>query len=260
MTEQQLIQKIKELKQIKPKQEWVILCKEQILEKAVDVRHQPFSQPFSILDIFRVPLLKPAILSITCVMVLVGVFGLVQNTLPGDTLYTAKKATEQAQFNLTSKQEKPKMALELTNEKLQELSIVAEANLGKNLAPAIKEVEQAYQATAQAYQLATQEINQKVSDISAIDKEQIEMYKEVKEQNKRLEQTLAVKMEISELDESINSYYDALVDYKALVEQEITALENQTLTTEQEQVLNEIQQLFDKEKYDQAFEKLLLSQ
>ena len=248
MLEKDLIKKIKELKQIKPKQEWVISCKEEIIGKSPTTKER-FSAAIS--DVFYVfnyrQILKPALATALFAGFLIGVFTMAQNTLPGDFLYSAKKITEQIKLSFTSEQEKPKVQLAITNKKLQELTEVAEANLGKNLAPAIEEVKHSIAEAAKNLP-----------------------------QPKEIEDAVKIKQEITKLSESTQEIktYGVITDdidkelgvleknyeenLQPIVEREIQNLENQTLTEAQEELLSEAKVYLEDGSYSQALEKIWL--
>ena len=100
MTEAELIKKIKTLKEIKPRKDWVVLTKTQILGN-VEVRPQLFLFPF----------FKPAYAGLFLFLLLIGLAEFSQGALPGDPLYSLKRITEKAQSVFVSKEEQPKLQL-----------------------------------------------------------------------------------------------------------------------------------------------------
>ena len=130
MTEKEVIAKIQKLEQIGPEKDWILATKTQIL--GVDATATPF---------FVFSSQRLAFAGLLVLLLLVGVFGFAQNSLPGDFLYPVKKMTERGQEVFVSETDKPKLKLELANKRLDELTRVAETNKVKKLAPAIKEFE-----------------------------------------------------------------------------------------------------------------------
>lgn len=261
MTEQEVIQKLKFLKQIKPNKEWAILAKQEIIDNnsAVisNVETLTITEKFvNIISEFRFNFLKPALAPVVCFGLLFGFFNIYQNALPGDLLFSAKKITEQAQINLTPEKERSKIELELTTKRWEELVIVANENKGENLASAILEVEQ-----------ATKKSTDSVAEKKDITIEEAELAIKEVEKIKALENEIkstgvyADKSLIEDLEEAIESYY-IVRDNKTLAEQEIQDLQNSSFgyTPEQEQQLEEIIQLFEQERYSQALEMILLFQ
>jgi hypothetical protein len=294
MTEKELIKQFKILKNIKPSKEWAILCKQKITgtqAKEEQIKEQvPGETKKSIFALTKERIegvsetisnmtpsfrFKPAFATIACFGLILSVFGVSQSALPGDPLYPAKKITEKIQFNLASEQEKPDMQIAMTNKKMQELNQVVQANLGKNLAPAIQEVEQSAQETAKTLEKLTESV--KVTEVAdtleQIDAEEVGQpeTKYVLTDTAKIKETLAQIQEIESAKQEIQKTHSVIVEtpeldealdncYKTLVEMEIQAMESQTLLEEQEALLQEIQELMELEQYQQAFEKLLIGQ
>ena len=123
LTEKQLIGKVRKLRQIRPRKDWVSLTKKEILGE----------EP----GFFFFPYFKPAFAGLITIFVLFGVLGypLVKNSLPGDVLYAVRKAVHQGQAVFISEAEKPAFQLKLANERLEDLTKAP----AKNLAPTISE-------------------------------------------------------------------------------------------------------------------------
>ena len=250
MTEKELIKKIKELKQIEPSKNWVVLTKENILseEKGIDViekRQKSFIS--ELISVFNLkPFLKPALATIVSFCFLIGILGFAQNALPGDLLYSVKKIKEKANLVLISETDMPNAQLDLTQKKLNELTKIAEENKGKNLAPAVQEVEKAMKETAESLKKVA--LIEKDGKIAKEIKEKVEA---IEKQKETVEEILATKINSEELDESVNNYY------KNLVEQEIKELEDRELNSEQEGLLQEAKEIFEQENYQEALAKIL---
>ena len=239
MTEKELIKKLKKLQEIKPSQDWVVLTKNQILSDNKDnkVKESFISQFISVFNVR--PYLKPAFATALCFCLLFTVFSFAENALPGDLLYSVKKIGEKTKLSLTSEEGRTNAQLELTQRKLNELTIIAEENKGKNLASAVQEVEKAMKDTAETLKntVLTADVREKV--------EAIEVQKE------KVEEILAVKIDSQELDESMSDYY------RILVEREIKEFESIELIPEQEELLKEIKELFEQGNYQEALAKIL---
>lgn len=254
MTEKELIKKIKELKQIEPSKNWVILTKNQILseEKGIDIikkrQKSSISGLISVFNIFNVkPFLKPALATVVSFCFLIGILSFAQNALPGDLLYSVKKIKEKVNLVLISETDMPNAQLDLTQKKLNELTKIAEENKGKNLAPAVQEVEKAMKETAETLKKAVL-----IENDGKIAKEIKEKVEAIEKQKEAVEEILATKIKYSEeLDKSVNSYY------KNLVEQEIKELEDRELNPEQEELLQSAKELFEQENYQEALAKIL---
>ncbi|MGB2762230.1 MAG: DUF5667 domain-containing protein [Minisyncoccales bacterium] len=251
MTEKELIKKLKKLQEIKPRQDWVVFTKNQILSDNQDnkVKESFISQFISVFNVR--PFLKPAFATALCFCLLFGVFSFAQNSLPGDLLYSVKKIKEKAKLSLTSEANMPNAQLELTQRKLDELTKIAGENRGKNLASAVQEVEKAMKETAETLKKVA--IVENDGEIAKEIKEKVEA---IEKQKETVEEILATKIDSEELDESINSYLNSY--YKILVEREIKELENRELSSEQEELLKEVKELFEQENYQEALEKILI--
>jgi len=229
MTETELIKKIKTLKEIKPRKDWVVLTKTQILGN-VEVRPQPFLFPF----------FKPAYAGLFLFLLLIGLAEFSQGALPGDPLYSLKRITEKAQSVFVSKEEQPKLQLELTNKRLEELNKVAEANQVKRLAPALNEFETTKIA-------AKKEVVNSIKNKS--EKEAIKVAKDIapkladlNEKEKKVYATLNI--ESTEGTEQTAE--------KAVVEILIKDAKNSTLTEEQKTDLVKVEEYYKMEDYQEA--------
>ena len=240
MTEKQLIAKIKELQQIKPSNDWVVLTKKQILgeEKLVPV--------FSFISFIReiqkgerfIFQHKPAFATFLVLAILFGLFGFAQNSVPGDTLFSVKKITEKSQTVFISEKGQPKHNLELTNKRLDDLTKIAEANQSQKLTSAINEYQESVSKAAE----------------SLVEAEVKEVVAEIKKLEEKTEKVKSLGIEIGESEE----WDDALVK---IVEREIEDLESGTLTEEQEEVLTEVKEDYGAENYSDALVKIwILSQ
>ncbi len=234
MTEKELIGKIQELRQIRPRKDWVVLTKSQILGEEPKVLFFPF--------------FKPAFAGLVTISILFGVFGLAQNSLPGDSLYLIKKITEKSQAVFVSKEEKPTFQLKLTNQRLEELAKIVEANQVEKLAPAINEVQTSIAQTSQNLK--------EVAEPEKVAKAVVEETQKLKETKQEIEQVLATKIVSEEAEEE---FEEALLPcYKAWAEMLITDLESGTLTEAQQEMLESAKEDIEQGNYERAlFEKLL---
>jgi len=227
MTEKQLIGRIRELRQIKPRKDWVVLTKSQILG---EVERERVSVSFF-------PLWRPALATVTVFGILFISFGFAQSSLPGDLLYPIKKIAEKSQAVFVSEKELPKYNLEIVNKRLDELNEIAQTNQVKKLAPAISE-----------FQANVSEAAKSLAKVKGQDVEKIvEETKKLEENKKKVEDVLATKIETEELDNALSQ----------IVEIQIKDLEERTLTERQEEILAEAQNDFEAGNYSQALEKIL---
>jgi hypothetical protein len=239
MTEKELISKIRQLRQIEPRKNWVILTKRRILG-------EPPSLGGLILDTFKVfPRLilqyKLAFITLVLIGILAGTFGFAQNSLPGDPLFPLKKIAERGRAIFVSKTEEPKVELEFANKRLEELVQIAQKNQVKKLAPAIDEFQASISTAVE--KLAKIKEPEKTSKIG---KAVIEEIKKLKENKKKVE---SLGVEVGDTEEQLES---AMCE---LAEREIENLG--TLTVEQEKLLKEAQEYLAKGECTLAFEKIL---
>lgn len=227
MDEKALIGKIRKLRQIKPRKDWVILTKREILgEERVRV-----SWIESLRLIFQ---FKPVLAGVLTIFLFFGIFVSAQNSLPGDLFYPIKKFTEKARAVFVSEVEKPKIDLELTNKRLEEISKIAEQNQVRKLAPAIEE-----------YQKSVAEAVKNLKKESPkITKEIVQETKKI-EKNKEKVETLGVVID-DELDNALSQ----------LVKSQIEDFKNRSLTDEQKTMLNQAEADYQAGRYSDALTKI----
>ncbi len=140
VTEEELIKKIQELRQIQPRKDWVVLTKSQILGEEQKIKLTPFSLIDGLRLFFQYQY-KPALVGVLSILILFGTFTFARNSLPGDLLYPIKRIAEKSQAIFVSENEKPQASLELANKRLEELTKITETNQVKKIDPAGNEFE-----------------------------------------------------------------------------------------------------------------------
>ena len=235
MTSKQLISKLQELKQIKPKKEWVFSVKMDILGSDV-IERKAIVQPaykWNLLNILElIYKRKFAYAFAVFLFVFVGMFGFAQYTLPGDMLFSVKKMTEQSQASLIG-ENNIKNGFENLKKRSQDLAQAVKDKKDGNIPSAIKEVKDATSSLA--------------NTITKDPKLSREIAIEVKK-NATLLNSIG--------DEDLNKTSDIL--YKIIDRQMIDDLEKIILTESQQEILKEINDLYDQGKYSDALEKILL--
>ena len=234
MDENKLISQLKELKQIKPNQNWVIWNKKVVFgdyqrERTSLILLADLKLAFNL--IFRY---KLALSTIASFILIAGFLGLSQAALPGDVLYPVRKITEK----LSVKGGEAEMVFEVANRRSDDLARVLEANTSKNLSPAISEYK------ASVAQVARQ-ISRK--DVK-IEKKMVLEIKKLEEKREKIE-SLGVR-----IDEE-NSFDYAV---SQLVEREINDLDGRALNEEQQEGLNDIKTKYGAGDYSAALEAILL--
>jgi len=255
MTEKQLIVGLQELSQIKPRKEWVLLTKNQILGEEKPrfsfisfLKEIQKGERFTLLNIRKANLTglifqhKPAFATVLSLAILVGLFGFAQNSLPGDSLFPLKKITEKSQAVFVSSKSQLKYNLELANKRLDDLTKVAENNSVKNLAPAINEFQASVSKAAESLTKAGAEKNPQLVK---------EIVLEVKKLEEKTEKVKALGIEVGKNEQLDNAL-------AKLVEREIEELEGKTLTEDQEKVLTQAKEDYQNGNYSYALEKILL--
>jgi hypothetical protein len=225
MTEAELIKKIKTLREIKPRKDWVLLTKSQILGD-VEVRPQHFLFPF----------FKPAYAGVFVVLFLIGLFEFSQSALPGEPLYFVKRASEKAVASFTPQEQKSRVNLESANKRLEELNQIAQNNEVKKLAPAMNE-----------FQANVSEAAKNLANVKKVDQGLIAQTQKLEENKEKVEKVLATKIETEEYDNALSQ----------LVEREIQDLEERTLNEEQTATLQEAKADFEVGNYSEALIKIL---
>lgn len=242
MTEKKVIDQLKKLKEIKPDQNWAFLTKNRIIGEAPVYKENTALLPSIALVLrffFLRPALKLAYVGLLTLFIFFGLFGFIQNSVPGDYLYPIKRVAEQGQALLASNEGKAQLALDLADRRLGELTKIVEENKTKKLAPGIEE-----------FQASVFEAADKLSapDTEAV-KKVVEMGKKVKELQSRgviIEEEGLKKLELG--------------SFAGVLEGLITDLESRTLTTKQEVVLDRMKELFEKGEYSAALELYLRNQ
>lgn len=230
MTEKNLIRQLKELKEIGPRKDWVLLTKRQILPEEESVRH-------SVSNAFAIFHWKLAFAPVISVFIIIGLFGFANVTVPGDFLFPVRKAAETVQVGLSTASEKSGVHLRLANKRLEELSNIVEANKVRSLAPTIKEFQD--------------NITGAVNGLSFMDSSTIQELvaetQKMEENKQKIQSILGVQIggETETLEKQLIAYLIADLEQRALLE-------------EDQKLLTEAKEAFGSGDYTLALEKLLL--
>lgn len=231
ITQKQLISSLKQMKEIKPRKEWAVLLKSQILaEKKVEVSNVRQSATFAaIMETIFSP--KKISYSFAVLLFIVfGVSGFSRYTMPGDLLFPVKKMTEQSVATLSG-QTKINQNIESLNNRINELVEVAKEDKVGNIPSAIVEITEAAKVLK----------NNPVKDAETV---------------KKIANSLKVLASVPGTDLSETEDVKGL--YQSIVETQIEDLSKTSLTEEQEITLIEVQELYREGKYSAALEKILL--
>jgi hypothetical protein len=242
MKQPSLVSQLKSLREIEPRKEWVVFTKQRIFAG------EPEAAKAGLASIFPIFRYKLAFAPIISALILIGIFGFTQNTLPGDFLFSVKKMTESAQVAFSSGADKPKTQLKLTNKRLEELSKIAGANQIKNLDPAIKEFKS--NITEAAKNLAAYNISATGTD-PLIVKEIVMESKRLEENKEKIESVLgAVIGDTNELSSAISQLEKQTAAYL------IADLEARTLSENDGLLLNEARADFASGNFATSLEKI----
>ncbi len=244
ITETQLIDTLKGLKDIKPNKQWAVLLKSQILDcgaekqvefNAADFRTNKAGIGEIVLRMFSQK--KLAYASATFAFLVIGIFGFARYTMPGDIFYPVKRIAEQTQ----------QTPLQIAYNRSEDLIKVVKENKTQNLAPAITEYKASISDAVK--NLSDSLVVAKGGDKNAVE-EIINEVKKIQENQKQLE-TLGVNIEDSEQISEL----DAALSF--IVENQIADLEDSTLTDKQQETLEKVKELFMQGEYSQALEEIL---
>jgi len=237
ITQKKLIEQIKELKNIKPRSEWVVLAKSQIFsEKPVEVIIKNPVRKISIFDVITsINLQKKLAYSFaTLTFIFVGLVGFAQHTMPGDLLFPVRRITENSQAALTG-QTGLKQNVANLNNRINDLALASKEGRKNNIPSAISEI------NVQVSELTKDLKNSLINDSVAV---------------KEIVVSLKTLADVPGTDLSESPEVKEL--YKTIAENQIADLEETTLTEEQTETLVEIKDLYEQEKYIDALEKILM--
>lgn len=218
MTEKDLISGLKELKEIKPRKEWVSLTKHNLLKQ---------ESKFSFASIF--PYYRYALAGASLI-IFVGIFTLSNDALPGDILYSVRKTAEM----ISLRNSQASLVFDIADRRLNDLAVIAKKDNKKNLQPAINE----YQASVSevAKSLARQDV------------------KKVLENVKKLEDK---KISVESLGIVIGEDKEITNALSEIVNRELADLEIRTLTEDNQLILIKVKEDRDAGRFSEALEKIL---
>ncbi len=225
MTEKDLINKFAELKKIKPNQDWVVFCRENlVLETGINMASESsflsgiFAAFRKIRQIGEIrgtkQFLQPAAI-LASVFVLIfgsGIFAVskARTSLPGDRLYSVKIALEQAQLLVTPSQEGiTRFQSDIIASRLQELDKVV--NAGEPIESKQSKIEEAMN-NLQRQLLTVKDELPKLNKMEA--KKAVEMAKKIDTNASQAQQALSqAKLALSpEMNQNLNEKMNEVAD------------------------------------------------
>ncbi len=235
MEDKDIIKKIQQLRQVKPRKDWVVLTKQRILEEE---KFSVFILNELILGLRLIFQHKLAFATFALVLIILGTFGFAQNSVPGNILFSVKKMSERGRGAFAS--DKLGRNFDITNKRLEELTQIAEENDVSNLAPAINEYQVSVSETAESIGKEIKENPQATKGIVG----------EIKSLAQKTGEIRSLGVEIPE-NREMN---EALVQ---MLKTQVEDLENRSLMEEDIVVLEEIKKAIEEGRLDQALEKLV---
>ncbi len=236
MEEKEVIAKIKQLKQVKPNEDWVILSKQQILGE--EEKSSFFNLEELVLGLKLLFRHKLAFASVVVLLVMIGTFGFAQKSVPGDMLFSIKRAGETGTglFSL----DRMERDFNIANKRLEDLNKVARENNVNNLAPAINEYQASVSETAKA-------IQQEVKDNPQATEEIVGKIKSLAQKTAEIESLGVEVPENQELNVALTEMLKA----------QVKDLEKRSLKEEDISTLEAIKTDIEEGRYTEALEKLL---
>lgn len=233
--EKNLVQKISLLKEIEPRNNWVLFAKTNILG---ETKEQKVGQKLSLIKelghfVSYVRYLeRPAyIFAILAFVVLGGIgYKLSQNSLPGDTLYSVRSVIEKATTGSDP--------LAVAQRRLEDLRKVVEGNMVKNLPQATKDFNQSMADVSKGLLALVENEPDKALQLS---RELVQLQKG----KAQIEQILGAAIGVEETLEFTNTI-------KVWVEAEIEDLQESTLTEKQEELLLKAIAAYEAKDYQKA--------
>lgn len=188
--------------------------------------------------------MKFAMASIMTLALMLGGFGILERSLPGDVLYSVRSAFHKAQTVLIPEQEKPAYQLKLANDRLDDLTKAP----AKNLAPTIIE-----------FQANISEAAKELTKMDATTSNPV-MIRKIVDANKKINEN---KLKVESLGVVIGGEKESAEWNTALgkvVGDLIKDLESRTLADGKQEILTEMKKMFEEGKYSESLEFYLTNQ
>lgn len=247
-SEKEFINQIRTLREIKPDADWVFLNKARILGQG-EIGHK---QPFFSLVLNFVFQYRAMVAGLLIAGLAGGTVAASQNALPGQPLYSLKKATERGLAIVAGQDKNPAANLLLAAKRLEEIDVISQKNLLKNLPAAFYEYKT---AKAAAKKEVASMVKQNPANAGAIVKEAGLAMKDINEKEKQvygvlgLEQSSTSTSDVSEAA-SDQEIVGSLIDYFK---------KGAVLSEEQINDLAQVKKLYDENNYGQAIDYYLNS-
>lgn len=234
MLQEKMLNKIKNLSEIRPNENWASSLRQEILD----------STPAPTLtESFLMSIRKPAMVLAPTFVLLFGLFISAQNTIPGDPLFVVKRTIENSNALFLSKEKKAEYNLHLANKRLEELSIVSTKNEVERLNSTLEELKNAKK------------------------KIEAEFAKQVKEypQEKAIEIAKVTSNSLTEIEEKEIIYLETLgaragsneeSSNKVIAEFMLNVMKEKELNEEDSKLLIEAEEYYQNKEYSLTLRKL----
>lgn len=247
MEDKNLISKLQMLKEISPRENWVLYTKNQIIsskEEAV-VGHGHFMDLIGRAVVVMRHFERPAFVLSALSLIVLGStgYGTAKSSLPGDTLYPVRVAIEKVTLGIIPGNGEGVQGIEVAKLRLEDLQKVVDTKKDKNLASAKEEFAKSVAVVSTDFKALVEKDPAKALQVS---KELIELQKG----QAQLELVLGAKIGTDSQSSSLNDIT------KVLVETELNDLVTRALSSTQKALLYESIVAYQAGKYDVSLEKI----
>jgi len=248
ISDRELINQIRQLREIKPDSNWSVSVRAQI------VGHDGVGQKQSILSIFGDLFCqyRIAVASLMVLFMMGGTAAVAQNALPGDPLYGLKRATEKGMALVAGKDKVATANLELAAKRLEEINLVSQKKLVQNLPAAVEEYKN---AKAEAKNNVAAAIQKDPENAGQIVKDAVVAMKGIADKEREVYGVLGLEQNASTSDSGAEAATD-----QAIVGSLIEYFQNnEGLSENQQEDLEQVRALYDAANYGQSLDKYLNS-
>jgi hypothetical protein len=247
-SEKELINQIRKLRNIKPEANWVFSAKVRILGHEMAEQNRAWASLVSGF-IFQY---RAAFAGILLVGLAGGTLAAAQNALPGETLYPVKRATEKGVAMVLGRDKTPAANLQLAAKRLEEIDLISQKNLVKDLPAAFYEYKT---AKAVAKKEVAALVKKNPDNAGAIIKESSMAMKDIRDKEKQVYGVLGLDQNAS----SSNDGSEAASD-KIIAESLINYFKKDAvLSQDQSQDLEQVKKFYDAGDYGRAVDYYLSS-
>lgn len=247
MTEKELINNLKELKgEVQPDKGWVNSVKSQIFDESEAFSSEE-NERVTFASIFSSSLFqrKAVATALASVIIMIGLFGFADRSVPGDTLYSLKRLKEQGAAMLVAEVDRPLYELERANKRLEEMEKIVRNNETENLAPAISE----YKDSLKEVENITSNQDSKITE------EEREAIDNLEQRENEMEEWLNNSLGSKKTFQEIRYNLDRK-QTREILDNVIEFYEGRSKTENQKEILDEIKEHFENEEYEKALMKL----